>query len=139
MTDYYYDDVTGKPFKVVPYKDLVNDDIVKNEIDIDYYKKVIETQNDPEILKGELTDLVAEVADRTGFGRERTHKRKDFICMLRKHGLWPNGAIERDCDTDDIVISFYKEKNSGINFISCKQGDALLIARRINEFLDGGG
>ena len=41
MTDYYYDDVTGKPFKVVPYKDLVNDDIVKNEIDIDYYKFIV--------------------------------------------------------------------------------------------------
>jgi hypothetical protein len=66
-------------------------------------------------------------------------KRKNFICMLRKYGLWPNGAIERDPETDEVVISFYKGKNCGISFISCKQNDARLIARRINEFLDGGG
>ena len=36
---------------------------MKNEIDIDYYKKVIETQNDYQILKSEFTDLVAELEE----------------------------------------------------------------------------
>ena len=80
MTDYYYDDVTGKPFRVVPYKDLVKDDIVKNEIDIDYYKTVIETQNDPEILKGELTDLVGEVEK---FFRNKGKYVNNFIIFRR--------------------------------------------------------
>ncbi len=30
-------------------------------IDLKYYKTVAETQNDPEILKGELRDLIFEI------------------------------------------------------------------------------
>ena len=33
------------------------------KIELDYYKKVIETQNDHQILKSELSDLVAEVEE----------------------------------------------------------------------------
>ncbi len=65
-------------------------------------------------------------------------KRKNMICGLRKLGKLPNGHIGRLPTTDEVYIN-YRGKRGNIKVITCSQADARLIAKRINQFLDGGG
>ena len=65
-------------------------------------------------------------------------KRKNFVCGLRNLDKWPNGYIGRT-DDDEIYIAYQFCENAPWNQIVCTQADARLIAKRINQFIDGGG
>ena len=65
-------------------------------------------------------------------------KRKNFLCGLRKLGKYPNGNIGR-LPSDYVYISYGKDRKSISQSIICTQADARLIAKRINQFIDGGG
>ena len=67
-------------------------------------------------------------------------KRKNFICCLRKPGKLPNGHVcRRDDDKITIVYEYLLSGGKYRQFMVLPQKDARLIAKRINEFLDGGG
>ena len=64
-------------------------------------------------------------------------KRKNFICGLRKSGVYPNGYVGRT--EDDQIYIVYQQLEQSQEVILCSQADARLIAKRINQFLDNGG
>ena len=51
-----------KPLGLKLYSDRPDLPTRLRALDLDYYRLVVKTQNDPEILKTELSDLIDEIA-----------------------------------------------------------------------------
>lgn len=68
-------------------------------------------------------------------------KRKNIICAMRKGRLNKvlNGYVARERETDLIQIAWTPYEQYTQYLTGLSTGDARLLAKRINQFLDGGG
>ena len=70
-------------------------------------------------------------------------KRRNIICVMRRP-LFPikdgNGVVLRNHMDDTVYIGWSQRGEETVTYLTgLTSSDARLLARRINQFLDGGG
>jgi hypothetical protein len=92
----------------------MEEDKMKTKVDFNYYKNVIETQNDPEILKLEMADLMIKEAR-----REINRLKKRANIYKCKHC----GKVVVRESSKEWIKSYCEEKSKNTHLVKVKNNN----------------
>ena len=104
-------------------------------IDLNYYKIVVETQNDPEILKSELSDLIREI--------KKTHRSERSVqsqvrLLLDEIKILSEWHIDYDADENNDSPDDQVAHINGLIYQKAKKVIELINKHNDKDYLQGG-